>query len=98
MAKVTISEALSWKKTLQERHAELVSLRDQNSARSTRYYGTAGDKEITKDPVYDVKKLDALISQVAREIRKVDNAIKKANAKLTVPGYEQDDAILGQVE
>ena len=97
MAKVTISEALSWKKTLEQRHGELVSLRDQNSAKTTRYYGTAGDKEITKDPVYDVKKLDALVSQVAREIRKVDNAIKKANAKLNVPDYEQDDAVLGEV-
>lgn len=97
MPKVTISEGLSWKKTLQERHSELVGLRDQNSARVTRRYGVAGDKDITTEPVYDVKKLDTLVSQVAREIRKVDNAIKKANAKLTVPDYDQDDAVLGEV-
>jgi hypothetical protein len=97
MAKVTISEALTWKKTLQERHAELVNLRNENSASTKRFYGVAGDKNEVKTPVYEVKKLDLLITQVARELRLVDNAIKKANAKLTVPGYDQNDSVLGEV-
>ncbi len=96
-SKVTISEALGWLKTLRERHGELVALRNENSATQTRHYGVGGDKETTKTPVYEVKKLDALISQVAREIRKLDAAIKKANATLDVPDYEMDEDVLGEV-
>lgn len=95
--KVTISEALGWQKILRERHSELVALRNENSRNETRHYGVGGDKETTKIPVYDVKKLDALVSQVARELRKVDAAIKKANATLQVPDYEMDEATLGEV-
>lgn len=97
MAKITINEGLGWLQTLKQRHSELVSLRNANSARETRYLGAHADKEITKDPVYDVKKLDALITQVATEYRKVDMAIKAANAT-TLLDYNQDDAVLGQVE
>lgn len=97
MAKLTISEALGWAKTLKERHNELVQLRNENSHSERRYLGANADKQIDKTPVYDVKKLDALITQVAKEIRKVDMAIKKANATLSVPEYEQDDAVLGEV-
>jgi hypothetical protein len=97
MAKLTISEALSWKKTLDARYKELVGLRDQNSYTETRYFGAAADKSTTRKPTYSVKELDKLIGRVAREIRLLDTAIKKANSTLEVPDYDQNDKVLGEV-
>jgi len=97
MATVTINEALTWLKTLRERHAELVSLRNENSAAVSRRYGVGGDKEVTKLPTYDVKGLDKLVTQVAREIQKLEQAIKTTNAQTTVVGYVQDVTILGEL-
>jgi hypothetical protein len=74
----------------------LVSLRNENSAATKRYFGVAGDKSETRTPTYEVKALDKLITKVATEIRKVDIAIKNANAKFKLD-YEQDDAVLGEV-
>jgi hypothetical protein len=47
--------------------------------------------------VYDVKVLDRLVARVAREIRLLDQALKATNAKTTVEGYNQDDAVLGEL-
>lgn len=94
---MTINEAMVWLKTLRERHVELVSLRNENSATTRRYYGTAGDKEITRDPTYDVKVLDRMITRVAREMRVLDQAIKATNAVTDVKGYTQDDSALGEL-
>ena len=95
--KVTISEALGWMKTLRERHAELLSLRNQNASRELRYHPTNSDKDTVKEPVYDIKALDAQVSILAREIRKLDMAIKHANATLHLPDYEMNEEVLGQV-
>lgn len=95
---LTISEALGWKQTLQQRYNELVSLRNQNSHVETRYLGAHADKEVTRTPVYDVKALDKLITQIAREQRLLDAALKQTNATVTVVGYTQDDAVLGEVQ
>lgn len=98
MAKITINEALIWRKTLTERHAELVTLRNQNSQHEVRYLGANADKTVEKKPVYSVVKLDALISRLSREMRLLDTAIKQANATVQLPTYEQDDAVLGELE
>ena len=98
MAKVTISEALGWQKTLKERHAELIGLRNENSHDERRFYGANADKVMEKKPVYDAKKLDALIGNIAREMRLLDVALKNTNATVNVRGYEQDDSILGVIE
>lgn len=97
MATVTINEALTWLKTLRERHQELVTLRNENSAKVTRHFGTGGDKEHTRSPVYDVKALDKLVTQVAREVQKLEQAIKVTNATTTVTGYDKDEDVLGEV-
>jgi hypothetical protein len=47
--------------------------------------------------VYDVRVLDRLVTRVAREIRLLEQALKAANAKTTIDGYEQDDAVLGEL-
>ena len=97
MAEITINEGLAWLKTLKKRHEELVALRNDNAHKERRFYGSAADKEIVKEPVYDVKVLDKLVTRVAREIRLLEQALKATNAKTPVEGYVQDDAVLGEL-
>lgn len=95
--KITISEGIGYLKMLRERHAELLALRNQNAVKETRFYGANADKNKEIDPVYDVKSLDRLVTSVAREIRKLDMAIKSMNAVIRLD-YDWDDSVLGQVE
>jgi hypothetical protein len=97
MAEITVNEGLSWMKTLRERHTELTELRNVNSATVRRRYGLGGDKDETRDPTYDVKELDKLITRVAREMKKLDQALKATNAVTKVVGYDQSDEVLGEV-
>lgn len=94
---LTINEALIHLKTLRARHAELVGLRNQNSYVETRHYGLGGDKEVKRDPIYDVKALDRNVNGVAQEIRKIEMAIKQANA-VTPIGVPLNDAVLAAIE
>jgi len=92
---MTIDEGLRWMKTLRARHSELVSLRNENSKESSRYFG---DREVKIDkPVYDVKALDKIINQVAKEVRKLDEAIKFTNTKTDILDYTKDESALGEL-
>ena len=95
---ITISEGLGWLKTLNERHSELTNLRNQNSARETQFHGANVDRTKTIEPIYDVKKLDQLVTRLAREMRILDEAVKHTNATINVVGYQKDDAVLGELE
>jgi hypothetical protein len=95
---ITINEALVWKKTLHERHSELVRLRDENSHTETRRYGVGGDKAVEKTPVYDVKVLDKMITRLAKELRTLDQQIKATNGVTQVVGYTQHDDVLGELQ
>jgi hypothetical protein len=75
----------------------LIALRDGNAHRERRFYGAAADKELVKEPVYDVRALDRAVTRVAREIRLLEQAMKATNAKTVVDGYDQDDAALGEL-
>jgi predicted esterase len=97
MAQITLNEGLAWMKTLKKRHEELIALRNDNSSRERRFLGSMADKEIVKEPVYDVKALDRAVTRVAREIRLLEQALKATNAKTIVEGYDQDDGALGEV-
>jgi hypothetical protein len=97
MAQITINEGLAWLKTLKKRHEELLALRNDNAHRERRFYGSTADKEIVKEPVYDVKTLDRLVTQVAREIRLLEQALKATNARTIVETYDQNDAVLGEL-
>jgi hypothetical protein len=99
MATITINEALNWRKTLQQRHLELTQLRNENSREEIRYLGAAsGDRTIEKKALYDAKELDKTITGIAREMRLLDNALKKTNAVTKVKAYNQDDAVLGELK
>jgi hypothetical protein len=37
------------------------------------------------------------VTRVAREIRLLEQAMKAANAKTVIDGYDQDDAVLGEL-
>lgn len=93
MAKITISEGLTWLKTLEKRHAELVRLRDANARSTSSSFNGA---VTTQKPEYDAKELDKRITLLARELRLCETAIKKANA-VTVLEYHQDDNVLGEL-
>lgn len=98
MAAITLNEGLAWMKVLRARHAELVALRNQNAEKETRFYGANADKQVEKAPVYDVKKLDALVGRVAKEVRLLDAAIKRTNATTEIGGYDQSEDALGVIE
>lgn len=92
--KASISECLGWLKTLKARHAELVTLRNQNSATvEVDYQG----KQTTKTPTYDAKELDKRIAILAREIRLCDTQIKHTNATTEVKDYILDDDVLAEL-
>src|SRR2546428_7511683 len=97
MAQITLNEGLAWLKTLKKRHEELLALRTENAHRERRFYGATADKELVREPVYDVKSLDKAVTRVAREIRLLEQAMKATNAKTLVEAYDQDDAVLGEL-
>ncbi|MBK9243005.1 MAG: hypothetical protein IPL75_22700 [Acidobacteria bacterium] len=97
MAEITLNEGLAWLKTLKKRHEELIALRDNNAHRERRFLGSMADKELVKEPVYDVRALDRTVTGVAREIRLLEQALKATNARTVVEGYKQDDAVLGEI-
>ena len=97
MAVITINEGLAWLKTLKKRHEELIELRNDNARRERRFFGSMADKEVVREPVYDVKSLDKAVTRVAREIRLLEQALKSTNAKTAIEGYDQDDAALGEL-
>jgi hypothetical protein len=69
VAQITLNEALAWLKTPKKRHEELIDLRNENAHRERRFLGTAADRGLVKEPVYDVKTLDRAVTRVACEIR-----------------------------
>lgn len=95
---ITISQGMSWRKILTERHNELVNLRNQNSVRETRMYGANVDKERIIEPLYDVVALDKAITRIAREISNLDEAIKGTNQTTNIANYNRDDAVLGELQ
>jgi hypothetical protein len=93
---MTIDEGLRWMASLKARHSELVGMRNQNSREEARYFG---DREVVVNkPIYDVKSLDKLINNVAKEIRKLDESIKKTNSITEIVGYAKDEAALGEIQ
>lgn len=93
---MTINEGLGWLQTLKARHAELINLRNANARATTIRYGTDNNEKV--EPTYDAKKLDKRVTLLAREIRLLSEAIKRANATTEVPGFNRNDEVLGELE
>ena len=93
---MNLSESLGWMKTLQARHSELVTLRDTNSRTRIQKYGADNEEKIL--PTYDAKKLDKRVTLLAREIRLLDEAVKRTNAATPVAGFDRNDDVLGELE
>ena len=91
---MTLNEGLGFLKMLTQRHRELSSLQAQNCRKSTHYYG---ENPTVDEPTYDVRALDKQISRIAREIRKLDTAIKATNAITEIRDYvsPEDDIFDG---
>lgn len=85
---MTINEALALIKSLRDRHSELTMLQNQCGRKQTHYYG---ENPVVNEPTYDVKDLDKKINRLAREIRKLDSAVKATNAIVEVQGYTEPD-------
>lgn len=92
---MTISEALTYIKSLKARHSQLMQLQQENSYESTRYAGEKG--VVVKTPQYIVKNVDKKINLVAGEIRKLEMAIKKANA-ITEISYQENEDVFSAIE
>ena len=97
MAQITINEGLAWPENAEEAARGAACASKRYVHRERRFYGASADREIVKEPVYDVKALDRLVGRVAREIRLLDQALKATNAKTIVEAYDQDDAVLGEL-
>lgn len=95
--KITVSEALTWAKTLKSRYEELVSLRNNNAHRERIYHATNSERDRVTEPLYDPKALDRQIALLAREQRLLDESIKRSNATVELKGYLRDDAVLGEL-
>ena len=98
---MTISESMVMMKTIRERISSLSHLRNANAVERRTYYLRDNGEEKQRDEInanYDPKVLDKKITELERELFKIDVAIKKANAKTDV-GVEVDiDVILAPVE
>ena len=98
---MTISDAMVLQKTIRERMNSLSSIRNQNVTRTRTfsYLGGGEPKEqVTIEPQYDPKAVDAKIVELEGMLFKLDTAIKKANAKTEI-GIEVDiDKVLEPIK
>jgi len=88
---MTINEGLGHLKLLKQRHSELTNLRSTNKTR-----GLYTNSERIDEPVYNVADVDRLAMNVAKEIRQLDTAIKKANA-VTELDFEADESVFESI-
>jgi len=97
----TINEAMVMQRTIRDRINSLSSLRNANSTRTRTmsYLGGGEPKEqVTIEPQYDVRDLDAKIVELEGMMFKIDVSIKRANAKTEI-GVEFDiDKILEPIK
>ena len=55
------------------------------------------ERSTEKTPTYDVKGLDRLVASVAKEVRLLETAIKRANTRTVIDGYDWSDDKLGEL-
>ena len=77
--KETISTLLVMEKNLRNRLTEVSNLVQSSTSRSV---WTESDR--IDEPTYDIKKLDKKCSDIRKALFKINNEIKKANAKVEI--------------
>ena len=86
--KLTLNEGLALLSQLKKRQAEIISLRDRNSAKEISIYD---DKPVERTPTYDAKALDRQVASIGRQIRLLDREIKKKNSTVILD-FTADEA------
>jgi hypothetical protein len=82
MADFTINSLLCYQKSLKQRKQELEGIRS-NTTQRTRYINSDKSERI-EEPLYDIKKVDKKIVSINKALLKIDEEIKRSNAKTTV--------------
>lgn len=90
---MTVNEGLALVKTLKERHAELKQLRGQNATRHVYRDATTP----TEEPTYSIVVIDSMLVAISKELRHLDGAIKKSNAKTELKDFIHDEDVLRAV-
>lgn len=75
----TVNYVLAMEKSLRERLSQLNDLKSQ-SARKTHFLET--DK--MEEPTYDIRKVDAKITEINRALFEINHKVKESNAKTTL--------------
>lgn len=73
---MTINEALSLAKVVRERVGSLRKMREQVSVKE--HYFSSTEKQV--DPTYDVRAVDAKITELELFLFQIDSKIKQSNA------------------
>jgi hypothetical protein len=82
--KLTINQMLELINEVNRRTADLKSIRGQVTTKETRFYGENQQNHTTTEPQYDVKAVDAKVTQLETFLFKAKSAIKQVNATTTV--------------
>jgi hypothetical protein len=98
MADFTINSLLCHQKSLKQRKQELESLRSGTTSR-TRYISSDKSERID-EPLYDIKKVDKKIVLINKALLKIDEEIKRSNAKTTVemPATIDFDNLMSEID
>ena len=76
---VTVSYLLSMEKSLKARLGQLKELRSEVSTLER-----WGDRDKIKEPQYDVKAVDKMISDINKVLFEIDQKIKESNARTKI--------------
>ncbi len=98
---MTINESMVLLRTIRDRINSLTSIRNANATRTKTYSYLGGGEpkeQVTTEPQYDPRVVDAKIVELEGMLFKIDTAIKRANAKTEI-GIEVDiDKILEPIK
>ena len=92
MASMTVSYLLSMEKSLKGRLSQLKELRSDVATRDI-----WGDKDKIKEPQYDVKKVDAMITNINKALFELDQKIKESNARTKIKVDVDYDSLMSEI-
>ena len=93
MAAMTVSYLLSMEKSLKSRLSQLKDLRTEVATRDI-----WGDKDKIKEPQYDVKKVDAMITSINKALFEIDQKIKESNARTKIKVDIDYNKLMSEIE